>query len=381
MGKKADFDKIQQLIESGDKSNINLAFVLAEAKGIHKSKLIKPWLEILNFLHKKTNIKLNLNTDLESVLSNAVAIKSISCSDFRSLPKNILKLKFLEEITILSDFFNKEDYFRSELNNLSSLKKLSLYNIKIPSKLSLPESLEYLVFSNNKLLAIPEELQKLKKLQTLRIENNQLNQIPEFLSKFSALEKLSFESNHISKIPDSFTALTKLKTLLLRNNPITDIGVLVGLKNLEELFLDACRIREVPAEIFNLPALSMLSLQNNQKIKIAELKGVSNLKILGLGSMNSMEMSDLNEFPPAILNLKNLEKLSITSTQISCIPEEIGNLSNLSYLNLSLNNIRTLPESISNLKNLKSLFLKGNGIDDAERKKISALLPGTTIHY
>ena len=63
MGKKADFDKIQQLIESGDKSNINLAFVLAEAKGIHKSELIKPWLGVLRYLNKETHLKLNLRKD------------------------------------------------------------------------------------------------------------------------------------------------------------------------------------------------------------------------------------------------------------------------------------------------------------------------------
>ena len=63
------------------------------------------------------------------------------------------------------------------------------------------------------------------------------------------------------------------------------------------------------------------------------------------------------------------------------MPSEIGNLSNLRYLSLRNNKITTLPNEIINLTNLKKLDLRENNFSEAEKEKISKMLPNCKIEF
>jgi len=72
--------------------------------------------------------------------------------------------------------------------------------------------------------------------------------------------------------------------------------------------------------------------------------------------------TNLSFFPLEILNLKNLVELDFYINKISSLPSEIGRLTNLEELDLSANELISLPPEIGKLTKLKLLDLRENNI-------------------
>jgi len=85
-----------------------------------------------------------------------------------------------------------------------------------------------------------------------------------------------------------------------------------------------------------------------------EIRYLVNLEELDLAHNN------IEAVPPEIGNLKKLKKLYLSKNKLKSLPEETGFLSNLECLELEDNKLVSLPETIVNLKNLKELTLSGN---------------------
>jgi Leucine-rich repeat (LRR) protein len=107
-----------------------------------------------------------------------------------------------------------------------------------------------------------------------------------------------------------------------------------------------------------LPENSILSMTEERVLqKIQEAKNYR-LNKLDLTSNN------LTEIPPEVFELTWLESLNLWNNHITKIPESISQLSNLYWLNLSGNQIATVPESINHLSNLFNLDLSGNKLTE-----------------
>lgn len=72
----------------------------------------------------------------------------------------------------------------------------------------------------------------------------------------------------------------------------------------------------------------------------------------------------LEEIPPEIGELTQLERLYANFNHLETLPPEIGNLTNLRILNLSNNELETLPPEFGNLTNLYRLWLHDNQLVD-----------------
>ena len=70
----------------------------------------------------------------------------------------------------------------------------------------------------------------------------------------------------------------------------------------------------------------------------------------------------LKEFPKAILQMHNLERLDLSWNKIRTLPKEINTLTNLTYLNLNHNRLDSIPKEIANLRNVHTLILSRNRI-------------------
>lgn len=81
----------------------------------------------------------------------------------------------------------------------------------------------------------------------------------------------------------------------------------------------------------------------------------------------------LNQLPPAILRLKNLRVLELSSNRFEHIPEAILNLSLLERLNFADNHLAEVPDFLSNLKTLQVLNLSQNRLQEIQLSKFTSL--------
>ncbi len=147
------------------------------------------------------------------------------------------------------------------------------------------------------------------------------------------------------------------------------------LTNLEELWLHDYDLTSLPEGIKNLTNLVGLYLQRN---KLTSLKGTENLINLRELYLNTNELTSL---PEGIDKLTNLKWLDLYNNKLTNL-ESIGKLTNLKWLGLQRNKLTSL-KGIEKLTNLEWLDLKGkmNLISDAEKERITALLPDTEIEF
>ena len=172
--------------------------------------------------------------------------------------------------------------------------------------------------------------------------------------KFSPLELFRATTlnlaGKISHIPPEIGCLTNLEVLLAGNNELTSLPEELGdLFNLKELHLNKNNLRSLPKNFDRLKNLRRLDLSGNLFVSFPR-------QITLLHSLVALFLFDcasLNEIPCSILNLKALEILSISGTDI---PITAGTLI------LSPDRVFSdLPytASIVNLKSLKHLYFAG----------------------
>lgn len=84
-----------------------------------------------------------------------------------------------------------------------------------------------------------------------------------------------------------------------------------------------------------------------------------------LSKSNTLENLDLfnrrlTNFPPAILDFKSLEKLTLRTCNIGRLPDEFGSLSLLKQLDVGQTGLTNLTPAIGQLKQLTHLWLNDN---------------------
>ncbi|WP_213157615.1 leucine-rich repeat domain-containing protein [Parachlamydia sp. AcF125] len=79
-----------------------------------------------------------------------------------------------------------------------------------------------------------------------------------------------------------------------------------------------------------------------------------------LTELNLVEIIGLNYLPPEIAQLSRLEKLDLSSNQLTSLPAEIGQLPQLKSLYLEDNQLTSLPAEIGQLSRLEWLGLRKN---------------------
>jgi len=126
------------------------------------------------------------------------------------------------------------------------------------------------------------------------------------------------------------------------------------LKCLDELDLSyTLRLRTLPEEIWKLKNLIKLYLFESGITCLPPALGqLQNLQLLHLGYLYG-----LTTLPEEIGNLKDLIFLSLSGSGIKRLPSSIGKLQNIEELHLGAPRLTSLPEEIGNLDKLISLHL------------------------
>lgn len=160
---------------------------------------------------------------------------------FITLPESIGNLKHLTHLSANSNL----EFLPESIGSLTSLKKLNLYDNKIPF---LPKSignlknLQIMDLRRNKLRFLPESIGNLQNLKILSLHDNEIKKVPENIGNLSQLEILNLSKNNLKDIPESISQLPMLKSLDLSHNHLTYL----------------------PHSISNLTSLKILDLAGNQ---------------------------------------------------------------------------------------------------------------------
>ncbi|XP_070676002.1 disease resistance protein RPV1-like isoform X2 [Malus domestica] len=263
----------------------------------------------------------------------------VGCKRLVSLPTNIWKLKYLEELN-LSNCFKLEN-FPKILEPMEHLKSLNLSGTSIKE---LHSSIEFLpalkriqLQGCKRFSSIPKSICKLKYLEVLDFSLcSELVNFPEILEPMEHLKSLNLSGTTVKKLHSSIEFLPALKRIQLQGcKRFSSIPKnICKLKNLEVLDFSLC------SELVNFPEI---------------LEPMEHLKSLNLSGTTIKELHSSIEFLPA------LKRIQLQGCKrFSSIPKSICKLKNLEVLDFSsCAELENFPEILEPMEHLKSLNLSG----------------------
>ncbi len=203
------------------------------------------------------------------------------------------------------------------------------------------------------------------------------------LEAFPELEHLYLGQTNIGDAGLKHIAgLKHLKRLGLIGTRVTDAGLkeLEGLQELDDVLLGDTNVTDAGL-------LSLCKLKNLQSLFLARTKitGASLKDTDGLPKLTDLSLfrTKFNDAGAAELAAKfpNLKDLSLQLTSVTDAGiKPLAKLQHLTSLDLSLTRITDQGvESLGQLKNLKSLLLWGTLVTDEGKKRLTALLPHTSL--
>ncbi|PIN04372.1 Serine/threonine protein kinase [Handroanthus impetiginosus] len=212
-----------------------------------------------------------------------------------SIPRELIRLPFLQEIDLSRNYLNGTippewgsmklvnisllgnrvtGTLPKELANISTLSDLVLeYNQltgSIPHEFGdLPQIKRLLFTSNNLTGELPENLAKLTTLTDFRIsDNNFQGRIPDFIWNWANITKLAIQASGLSgPIPSSIASLTKLTDLRISdlNGNESTFPLLSSMTNVKTLILRSCNIvGELPIYIGEMTKVKVFDLSFNK---------------------------------------------------------------------------------------------------------------------
>ena len=227
------FDKILNLIKSGQSDNINLAFELAEGMGLKD--------ELLTFINREDQLgwfEGNNAIDQEWLIKNLGKKTQM----FRlEEPVRLGALSYFQKAERLSlgkVIVNKLDEDIRKLGNLKIFSISESNLTEIPKVIGELKQLTSLGFNLNSITSIPESMTGLPNLRALEMEGNQLETLPESFGNLKNLDYISLAYNKLTELPESMGNLKKLQTIQLSNNKLTHLPQsMYNLENVEDLWL------------------------------------------------------------------------------------------------------------------------------------------------
>ena len=160
------------------------------------------------------------------------------------------------------------------------------------------EKVTLLILSYTELTEVPKELENLTQLRKLYLWNNKLTDVKS-LKKFTKLERLNLSGNQLTELPKGLEKLTKLRALHLGDNKLTDVKDLAKLTQLTSLSLNANKLTSVKG-LENLTQLEYLELQKNQLNDVKGLEKLTQLEYLDLENNPALTKAQIDELQKAL---------------------------------------------------------------------------------
>ncbi len=283
-----ELQKIIQLLESNDHSNVLLALQLAQNYQsefeAHYGGTVEDYRILLTWLEEQFTVEYPLSNtvldlaelDLDEIptqiglLTHIIKLRLYGNHLLKRLPSEISRLKNLKILDLQECPLGS---LPPEIGHLNQLEELNVRNNHIetlPPEFIHLENLTYLDLKDNYLHLFPIEICKLKKLRYLYLSNNQLKAIPPAIKQLKSLRQLDLNHNQLAEIPPEIGQLEWLFSLDLRNN----------------------QLRNLPSEIGQLEDLTQLDLRHNHLQNLPDCLANMYVKDIYVAGNPDLEVSD-----------------------------------------------------------------------------------------
>ncbi len=269
---------------------------------------------------------------------NVVKKQSLT-SDFAARYDLCRLIASFKEQEIKEVNINLPDFrFDKMINELINCKEGYKYSEGLPFDKQEHEDIQVLDANELKLKKIPDEIFELNNLEILRVQNNKIKKVPNSLENLTKLEALCLCDNKLEIVPDTLIKLENLKELGICNNP--------KLKTLPDNF-----------DMLKLTSLSISGDLINKYIdKIAKITTLKDLDIHG-GYISK-------EVFKGLVNLPNLEELTLHKIENKKFPKNIGMFKKMEYLAIKASKRFKLYNNNINSNNFNNIL--SIRIDDKE---------------
>ena len=166
------------------------------------------------------------------------------------LPEKIYEFFWLQELNVRGNFIKEIDADIKKLIQLEFLDFSENRLIDIPIQLSLIGNLRKLWLVSYKIIEFPKFLKKLRKLKELNLTNNAISKIPDEITEFYNLTHLYLNINNLKEIPEQLKELKRIEVLGISDNRLTQIpSTLRECNLLRKLYLSQNKIEGIPEDI------------------------------------------------------------------------------------------------------------------------------------
>lgn len=213
--------------------------------------------------------------------------------------------------------------------------------------------LKELEITSCELQDLPEDIKKLTKLERLLLRQNELTKLPKCIEQMSSLREVNLRLNKFKTLPNELVMLPNLQMLDVAFNQIADINFSGIWGHMGSLFRGGSTTRERRSST-NPPFFSqLLSLD--------------------------LSFNPFKIFPVKILDIPNLESLTIGRCSFESMPVEIQKLAqSLHTLKIPECKFKVFPASIFELENLHHLDLSHTDCVSDFPSSAASLMPYIT---
>ncbi|XP_062019134.1 disease resistance protein RUN1-like isoform X2 [Rosa rugosa] len=172
------------------------------------------------------------------------------------------------------------------------------------------------------------------------------------------LVQLNLFGSHIKHLWKGFKCLDMLKSIdLMDSENLIETPDFTGVPNLERLNLEGCtKLSKVHPSISNLIHLRLLNMKNCERLQITSW----DISLKSLEIFNLSGCARLKRFPEIVGDMKCLSKIYLDGSAIEELPVSIEHLTGLTLLDMAhCKNILRIPSVISSLPRLKTIILSG----------------------
>ncbi|MDD5716899.1 MAG: protein kinase [Sulfuricurvum sp.] len=153
-------------------------------------------------------------------LAETLEILDLSNNRLHSLPEDLSRLSKLKIAFFSNNLFN---HLPSSFKQCTRLYMLGFKGNQIEKfdEDILPESISWLILTDNRLQSLPRSIGKLVKLQKCALAGNRLESLPDEMAMCRNLELLRLSANNLHELPVWLWRLPKLSWFAFSGNPCT----------------------------------------------------------------------------------------------------------------------------------------------------------------